>query len=1103
MREVADVAPTLVWMIDASGRWTFLGTAMRALFSAAPLYLEHWLQFVHPDDQAPVRDTLAVARAERSDFKVEHRVVRSDGSVRWMLSLGAPRFAPDGTFRGYGGATIDISAKHEAVARLAASEASYRLLADENPVLICHCNADSVYTYVSPSYHRVLGIEASALIGENAYERVHPDDRAALRGEAQRQLRAPAERGEPPVVEVRLRHRDGHYVWVASKVRMLADPHSGRKTGSVVVSRDITAERALRDRLAQLAEENRALIENSPDALIVFDNGGRIRRAEGAVSLVLGYGAEALVDRCYADFLVADAAPAQLDSGGVTPATVDQLPQRVTGWRRADGGVVYLAWSVRRSRGQPQLAYATARDVTDVHRARVELAAANQQLLATLESIGDAFFSVDSEWRLTYVNLKTARFVNRAREELVGKLLWEAVPEVLGSSVFPRYQEAMRTGASTFFEDYYEPAQAWVEVRAYPHAAGMAVYFHDISERKRASDQLEYLATHDVLTGLPNRLASRRHLQQLLDAADATVAVMFVDLDRFKLINDSMGHLAGDNLLQQVAQRFRQALGADELIARFGGDEFVATACCRGGLAQAAALAAALQGTLEAPFRLAGEDVFVGASVGIALSAPDARSHDVLFQNANTALFRAKARGRNQHCFFEDGMANEARERIALEGALRRALEHDEFALHYQPQVDLGTGRVVGVEALLRWQHPEWGFVAPERFIAVAEESGLIVPIGAWVLHAACQQAAAWHAAGLGPLRVAVNLSARQFAQADLAQTVAAALEASGLAPDALDLELTESMVASDLDRTVEILARLKQLGIQLSIDDFGTGYSSLAHLKRFPLDVLKIDRSFVQELGAGASGAAIPDAIIAMAHSLGIRVIAEGVETEAQCALLARKMCDEIQGFLFAAALPAPEVELLLRSARVLPPHLLRMHRRPPTLLLVDDEPNILRALRRVLRGSDCHILTAGSGAEGLAVLAAQQVDVIVSDQRMPGMTGVDFLRAVKRLYPETVRIVLSGYTELDAVTSAVNEGAIYKFLTKPWDDAQLRGHIADAVAHKQMADDNRRLNMEVLAANQGLAAANRRLEAVLQQPQQHLPRDAAAAGASEGAHH
>lgn len=435
-----------------------------------------------------------------------------------------------------------------------------------------------------------------------------------------------------------------------------------------------------------------------------------------------------------------------------------------------------------------------------------------------------------------------------------------------------------------------------------------------------------------------------------------------------------------------------------------------------------------------------------------------------------------------------------AHEKEQLKIALRVGLERSEFLLHYQPQVDLRTGLVVGMEALIRWQHPQLGMVLPNLFIGIAEEAGLIVPIGMWVLHTACAQAKAWQCAGFGNLRISVNLSARQFAQIDLVPNVSAILAETGLHANCLDIELTENLVMADINDSSKKFSDLRDLGVHLSIDNFGTGYSSLSSLKRFPIDVLKIDQSFIHEVSEKTKDAAILEAVIAMAHSLRMKVIAEGVETERQCEFLSRTMCDEIQGHFYSRALPANEMEALLREARCLPQHLLRMYKPPRKLLLVDDEPNILAALKRKLRCHDYQILTASSGKEGLEILMENEIDVIVSDQRMPGMTGVEFLRTVKNLYPNTVRIVLSGFTELQSVTDAVNEGAIYKFLTKPWDDTQLHDHLEEAFQKKEMVNENRRLTLEVLTANQDLGKANRQLEHVLQQKQQQIKQEEAA---------
>ena len=390
-------------------------------------------------------------------------------------------------------------------------------------------------------------------------------------------------------------------------------------------------------------------------------------------------------------------------------------------------------------------------------------------------------------------------------------------------------------------------------------------------------------------------------------------------------------------------------------------------------------------------------------------------------------------------------------------------------------------GRIVGVEALLRWKHPTLGRIAPDRFIPIAEETGLIVPIGDWVLRRVIEQAAAWQHAGLPPLRTAVNLSARQLLQPDLARRVEGLLAASGLDPRRFGVEVTESMLITNFDQAVQHLRALRALGVEVSLDDFGTGYSSLSYLRRLPVDVVKIDRSLVPDVTAPAEDVSITRAIITMAHQLQMKVLAEGVESEGQAALLAANQCDQMQGWWFSAAQPAAAVEAMLHDGRQIDPALLGRRSRERTLLLVDDEENIVAALRRLLRAEGWLVLSATSAEQALQLMARHEVDVILSDQRMPGMTGVELLRRAKQVYPETIRLVLSGYTELQSITDAINEGAIYKFLAKPWDDEQLRAHLREAFALKEMADQNRRLDREVQAANRELAELNGRLQTLL----------------------
>ncbi len=435
--------------------------------------------------------------------------------------------------------------------------------------------------------------------------------------------------------------------------------------------------------------------------------------------------------------------------------------------------------------------------------------------------------------------------------------------------------------------------------------------FTDITARKQAEERLRVLAYHDPLTGLPNRALFHTLLNQALAKAQRhhrLGAVLFIDLDRFKNINDTLGHAIGDLLLKEVAARLLTCLRQSDTIARLGGDEFTILLEEIAHEQDAIIVAQKTLAVLAEPFNLAGNEVFVTASIGLSLFPHDGSDVEALLKNADTALYRTKEQGRNGYTLYTAEMNATALKRMALENSLRRALERQEFLLYYQPRVALDTGHMLCIEALLRWQHPELGLVLPDQFIGLAEETGLIMPIGEWVLHTACAQTKAWQASGFPALRVSVNLSARQFKQPTLVDQVAGVLRDTGLAPGSLELELTESTVMQDAEDAITKLNALKRLGVHLSIDDFGTGYSSLEYLKHFPIDILKIDRSFVQDIPGDSDNGAIVRAIIAMAHSLKIKVTAEGVETAEQLGFLRAYQCDEMQGYYFGLPLPTHE---------------------------------------------------------------------------------------------------------------------------------------------------------------------------------------------------
>jgi diguanylate cyclase (GGDEF)-like protein len=440
-------------------------------------------------------------------------------------------------------------------------------------------------------------------------------------------------------------------------------------------------------------------------------------------------------------------------------------------------------------------------------------------------------------------------------------------------------------------------------------------------ERARAAqeERIRYQAYHDALTGLPNRASFTEHLEEAMRRAKRAgwpLGVLFLDLDHFKRVNDSLGHDAGDRLLRVAAERIRRAVREADMLFRMGGDEFTVLLEDVRGPEEAAMVAGRVLEGIAEPLQLQHHEISVTASIGIALYPRDDVAGERLLKSADTAMYRAKELGRNRYAFFAREMNERVESQIMIEAALRRALKNEEFVLHYQPRVSAATGRATGAEALLRWRHPEWGLVEPARFVPLLEETGLIVPVGAWVLAEACRQAKGWQAAGLPPLRVSVNLSSRQFRSEALFEAVSEALRASGLAPQLLELELTESLLVENVDHAMGVMGKLKAIGSAISIDDFGTGYSSLGYLKRFPIDSLKIDKSFVRDIATSPKDAAIVKAISALARSLGIGLVAEGVEEPWQVEFLRARHCTEMQGYLFSRPLPEDSVaEALSRS--------------------------------------------------------------------------------------------------------------------------------------------------------------------------------------------
>jgi diguanylate cyclase (GGDEF)-like protein/PAS domain S-box-containing protein len=567
-------------------------------------------------------------------------------------------------------------------------------------------------------------------------------------------------------------------------------------------------------------------------------------------------------------------------------------------------------------------------DITERKRMESALHHSEEKYRNILESIQEGYFEVDLNGNFTFCNNSMSRLTGHSKDELLGMNHRQFTNEETSKEVFQAFSEVYNTEEPSKGFDWqiikkngiegYIEASVTLQKDSSGKPIGFKGMIRDITERKRIEQQINYMATHDTLTGLPNRLMFSQLLNHAIRSAQRhgkQLAVIFIDLDRFKAINDSLGHEAGDRLLKEMARRFKRSLRAVDVVGRLGGDEFIILTEEVDELSQIANVAHKILTTTIQPMSLQGEECRITASIGISIYPGDGTDEQTLIKNADIAMYSAKEEGKNNYQFYSKDIQTQSNKRFFIETNLRRALERNELSLEYQAKLDFKTGLITGVEALLRWDNPALGSITPTQFIPVAEETGLIVPIGRWVMKTACAQNVAWQRQGLPPVCMAVNLSLRQLMDDNLLKDIKAALDESGMAPNLLELEITESMVMHDPPRLIELLTDIKKLGVRLAIDDFGTGYSSLAQIKNFPVDTLKVDRSFIRNLTQDSDNQAITQAIITMGKNLSLTVVAEGVETQEQKDFLRDLICDEMQGFHFSKPIAPDKFADLLRK--------------------------------------------------------------------------------------------------------------------------------------------------------------------------------------------
>jgi diguanylate cyclase (GGDEF)-like protein/PAS domain S-box-containing protein len=849
-----------------------------------------------------------------------------DGRAFIAACTAAINYDSEGRAVWIDGILEDVTGRKAAEDALRASEERYRTLVEESFDGI-FVQKDKIIVFANQRLHQMLGYEDGALVGLKHWRIYHPDFHDVTRERAQARMRGES---VPSRYEVLLQRADGTSFdgEISARAIMLEC-----RPGVQVWVRDISEQKAAARALRESQEKMRDIFDNLSDFLFSHDLQGYFTETNRALNNL----AVSRLDEV-GQLNVKDLIPERyrgefegylsnlLDEGtstGLMRILSRQGEERIVEYRNS---VVYD------EQGRAKAVRGSARDITEQIRTEAALRKSQASLARAQKMAGLGNWELDLESRELTCSDEIFRIGGLdpppERPSLEG--FYELVHKDDRGRVRQWLEQAPKqTGPTTIEHRIIQPGgevrtvHQLAEVERHPQTRRpikLVGAVQDITALRKTEEQIAHQAYHDPLTGLPNRLLFNDRLKMAMASAHRKgqrLALLFLDLDNFKNINDSLGHAVGDLLLQAVAKRLVRWVRAEDTVARLGGDEFILLLPGIEDTDFAVHAAQRIQESLRTPFRIREHELHVTASVGVTFFPDDGRDLDTLVRNADLAMYRAKDHGRDQYSLFTPAMNQRMLERMALESDLRKALERDELLVHYQPKVDLTTGRMTGLEALVRWQRPRQGLVMPDQFISLAEETGLIVPLGAWVLRAACTQTKKWHDQGFAGLVVSVNLSPRQFREKDLVSMTESILAETGLPAGCLELEITENVVMHSVGEAIDTLERLSALGIRLSLDDFGRGYSSLYYLKRFPMNALKIDRSFVADIVTSQNDAAIVDTIISMGRSLNLMVIAEGVETKEQLAMLKQHKCDQMQGYLFSRPVPAEEITDLLASGR------------------------------------------------------------------------------------------------------------------------------------------------------------------------------------------
>ena len=820
------------------------------------------------------------------------------------------------------------------------SESHYRLLADHMKDQVWIMDLNFNITYINPSVEKLLGYTLEELKQLPLDKLLPPESfqvaKKFLSIELPKALKASPTYILARTLEIEFRCKNGQTIWGECTFSFIWDEND--KLLSILgEGRNITKRKQIENSL-HISEENfRHSLDDSPLGVRIVTMEGETIYANRAILNIYGYNSieelkntplkERYTPESYDEYQIRKRKRLRGESG---PSEYEVSIIRKTGEiRHLHVFRKEIFWNGKK---QFQIIY---QDITEHRQAESQRETALESLRHSeekyrtiLQNIEDGYYEVDLAGNFTFFNDSLTRIYGYPKEELMGMNYRQYTDKKITKTLFQAFNKVYTTGEPTKGfgwqiirkdgEKRYTEASVSLLKDSSGKITGFRGISRDITERKQMEQELDYIATHDALTGLPNRLLFSQLLNHAIQSAQRNkrqLAVFFIDLDRFKTINDTLGHEAGDQLLQEMAMRFKRSVRNVDIVGRLGGDEFIMLIEEVNDSNQVSTLAHKILNAAIKPVIVQGEECRVTTSIGISIYPQDGEDEQSLMKNADMAMYFAKEEGRNNHQFYAKNIQTQAFERFSIETNLRRALERNELSLEYQAKLDLKTGEINGVEALLRWQNPALGSVTPTQFIPVAEETGVIVPIGRWVMKTACAQNVAWQREGLPPVGMAVNLSLRQLTDNNLLEDIKAALNDSGMDPNLLELEITESMVMNNPTRLIAVLHKIKAMGVRLAIDDFGTGYSSLAQIKHFPINTLKVDRSFIRNLPQDSDDQAITEAIIAMGKTLSLTVVAEGVETLDQDGFLREHICDEMQGFYFSKPVAPDQFADLLRK--------------------------------------------------------------------------------------------------------------------------------------------------------------------------------------------